>query len=739
MAKILVCVAWPYSNSALHLGHVTGSLLPPDIFAKYHILKGDDVLMVSGSDQHGTPVTVTAEKEGTTAEAVSERYHLINKKAIEDLGIGFSLFTKTHTQNHTDVVHDIFLNLLGKGLLYKKATMQYYCPKCTKFLPDRYVEGTCKKCGNERSRSDQCEACGSTFEPGELLNPRCTNCSTGPELRESEHYFLKLSEFQQPLLDYISNKDYWRHNVQLFTKNWLESGLKDRAITRDMTWGVSVPVPGYEGKVIYVWFEAVIGYLSASKEWAKMVGRPDAWKEYWMDPETRSYYFLGKDNIPFHTIIWPGILMGYGGLNLPYDVPANEYLTFKGEKFSKSRGVGIDVPSILQKFDSDLVRYYLAANMPEGKDSDFSWDDFDTKINNELVATLGNYYHRVLSFTQKNYGEVPALHLEGTEGERESVNSAIAQAKTELDAYLSTCQFKKALKVIMDLAQFGNIFFNSVAPWALFKTDREKCGSVLNLNLELVKALAIMTYPFLPRSAAEAWGMLGMNDKIGKGSWASIDVIMKPGQKLELPRPLFTKIVLVKESNPFQEFSKLNLRIATIKEVSDHPDASKLYVLKLDAGKEVQLVAGIKGYYTKEQLVGKNIVYISNLQPAKLRGVESQGMLLAAEADGKVFVLTPGIGAEPGDPVNSGMDQGEKLLTFQDFQKFVIRTGHTDGRNEVDIGRKVQVQYPTGTVVPAQAAVFLPTADAKEGLPLFTAKGIPITVDGELANGAQVR
>jgi methionyl-tRNA synthetase len=397
------------------------------------------------------------------------------------------------------------------------------------------------------------------------------------------------------------------------------------------------------------------------------------------------------------------------------------------------------VPSILNKFDSDLVRYYLAANMPEGKDSDFSWDDFDTKINNELVATLGNYYHRVLSFTQKNYGEVPVLHLEGVQGERESVNAAIAQAKIELDSYLSTCQFKKALKVIMDLAQFGNIFFNSVAPWALFKTDREKCGSVLNLNLELVKALAIMTYPFLPRSAAGAWEMLGMKDKIGKGSWTSIDMAITPGQKLELPKPLFAKIILDKVPSPFQEFSKLNLRIATIKEVSDHPDASKLYVLKLDAGKEVQLVAGIKGYYTKDQLIGKKIVYISNLQPAKLRGVESQGMLLAAEADGKVFVLTPGEGAEPGDPVNSGMEQGEKLLTFQDFQKFVIRTGHTDGVSEVDIGRKIRVQYPTGTSVLAQAAVFLPSADANEGLPLFTSKGIPITVDGELKNGAQVR
>jgi len=740
MEKVLVCVAWPYSNSAIHLGHVAGSLLPPDIFAKYHILRGDEVLMVSGSDQHGTPVTVTAEKEGTTAEAVAERYHKINKKAIEDLGIGFSLFTKTHTDNHFEVVHDVFRTLLAKGHLYKKGTMQYYCPKCTKFLPDRYVEGSCKKCGNERSRGDQCENCGTTFEPGELLNPRCTNCGTTPVLKESEHFFLRLSEFQQPLLDYVQKQDHWRANTQLFTANWLESGLKDRAITRDMSWGVPVPVPGNEGKVIYVWFEAVIGYLSASKEWAKLSGDAEAWRPFWTDPSTRGYYFLGKDNIPFHTIIWPAMLMGYGGLNLPYDVPANEYLTFKGEKFSKSRGVGIDVPSILQKFEPDLVRYYLAANMPEGKDSDFSWDDFDARINNELVATLGNYYHRVLSFTQKNYGEVPPMIMEGTEKERDEVFKAIAQAKVDLETYISTCQFKKALKAVMDLAQFGNRFFDAVAPWALVKTDKAKCGAMLNLNLEVVKALAIFSYPFLPFSSVKVWEMMGMKGTIGKGSWEQVDIVLDAGQKLLLPKPLFTKIVVEKEAaNVFQEFSKLNLKVAQIKDVQDHPNAEKLYVLKLDAGNEVQLVAGIKAYYAKDQLIGKKIVYISNLQPAKLRGVESQGMMLAAEMDEKVYVLTPSGDAAPGEPVSSGMEQGEKLISFSDFQKFIIRTGHTVGQNEVDIGRNVTVKFPAGAKVPSQVAVFLPTADAKEALPLYTLKGVPITVDGELGNGAQVR
>ena len=402
MAKVLVCVAWPYANSPIHLGHVAGSLLPPDLFSRYRRLRGDEVLMVSGSDQHGTPITVRAEKEKVTPLEVAERYHGINKKAIEDLDIEFSLFTKTHTENHIKVVSDVFLDLLQKGHLYEKSTLQYYCPSCEKFLPDRYVEGTCPACGNEKARGDQCEQCGKPFEGGELQGAKCVHCTTVPELRETKHHFIRLSAFQERLIDWVKDKPYWRPSVQLFTQNWLEAGLEDRPITRDMEWGVPVPLPGQEGKVIYVWFDAVIGYLSASMEWAQRSGDPDAWKAYWTDPQVRSYYFLGKDNIPFHTIIWPAILMGRGGLNLPYDVPANEFLTFKGDKVSKSRGTTIDIPSLLKTYEPDIIRYYVAANMPENKDADFSWEDFETKVNNELVATLGNYYHRVLSFTYKH-------------------------------------------------------------------------------------------------------------------------------------------------------------------------------------------------------------------------------------------------------------------------------------------------------------------------------------------------
>lgn len=693
--------------------------------------------MVSGSDQHGTPVTVRAEREGTSPEDIAEHYHRINAKAIEDLGIKFELFTKTHSPNHFEVVHEVFLKLLDNGYLYKKGTMQYFCPKCGKFLPDRYVEGVCRKCGNERARGDQCEKCGTTYEAGELDRVRCTTCSTEPELRETEHFFFKLSAFQEPLLDYVGNKDYWRTNVQLFTKNWLEAGLKDRAITRDMSWGVPVPLPGYDGKVIYVWFEAVIGYLSASKEWAKLSGQPDRWKDFWLNPVTKSYYFLGKDNIPFHTIIWPSILMAYGGLNLPYDVPANEFLTFKGETFSKSRGVGIDVPSLLEMFEPDVVRYYIAANMPENRDSDFSLDDFEAKVNNELVATLGNYYHRVLSFTFKNFGTVPVLV--SADQETIEVEEAISLTRRQVDEFVTTCQFKRALKSVMDLAQFGNQFFDKVAPWALLRTDKVKCGAVLNLNLEIVKALAVLSHAYLPNSSEKAWWYLGMKGAIASKGLGWLDERITSGQELVEPKPLYTKMSIEKGDERFKVFEALNLKVGEVVDVKPHPNAEKLMVLEVDIGKRIQIVAGLRHYYSEEALKGKKIVVVTNLQHAKLRGVESQGMLLAAEAGKRVKVLTPAGRTTPGDPVNSGLPQGEKEISFGDFQKIVLRVG-TLKDGQVQIGRLVKVKYPEKAILANKVALFLPSSDAQEALPLFTINGVAITVDGgDIEDGAQIR
>lgn len=712
-------------------------MLPPDIFSRYHRLRGDRVLMVSGSDQHGTPVTVRADKEGVSPEVIAERYHEMNKKAIEDMGIEFSLFTKTHTENHFRVVQDIFKRLLDKGHLELRETLQYYCPTCQRFLPDRYVEGRCLKCGNENSRSDQCDRCGATFEVGEIADPVCITCHSRPEMRFTKHYFFKLTDFEGPLLSYVQGNKHWRSNVQLFTRNWLESGLKDRPITRDMSWGVPVPIPGSEGKVIYVWFEAVIGYLSASIEWAASTGHPDAWKDFWMDEKVKGYYFLGKDNIPFHTIIWPSILMGYGGLNLPYDVPANEFLTFKGEKLSKSKGPSIDIPSILEQFDPDQIRYYLASNMPEGKDADFSWEDFETKVNNELVATLGNYFHRVLSFTHKNFHEVPPMS-DGLESEARQVEEAIAQAMAEVAANISVCQFKKGLKAVMDLAQFGNRFFDSCAPWSLLRSDRRRCGGVLHLNMRIVQALAVLGFPYLPFSMQRLWGLLANEGVLGDGSWEMISAPLNVGRPLPEPRPLYRKVEIPREGSQFSGFQALDLRIGLIRSVEDHPNADKLIVLKVDIGRPIQLVAGLKAYYGKEELIGKKVVVITNLQPAKLRGVESQGMVLAAEAGDKVRLLTPSGPAEPGDRVNSGMDVNGKVLSIQEFQAFILRTGTVIDDREADIGRRVKADT-SGLYRGQQAAFFLPREDAEVALPLYTERKVCIGVDGDLGNGAKVR
>jgi len=737
MERILVCTAWPYANGAIHLGHVAGSLLPPDIFAKFHRLKGNDVLMVSGSDQHGTPVTVRAEREGVSPQEVADRYHEINSRAIKDLGITYDLFTKTHTENHFEVVHDVFLRLLEKGHLYKRKMLQYYCPTCERFLPDRYVEGTCPECGYDKARGDQCDRCGMTFEAGSLESAGCTNCGTRPLLRETEHYFFRLSSFQRPLLEWIEDKHHWKQNVQTFTRKWLEAGLEDRAITRDMTWGVPVPLDGWENKVIYVWFEAVIGYLSASKEWAKGKGNPSGWEAFWKDDKAKHYYFLGKDNIPFHTIIWPAILMGYGGLVLPHDVPANEFLTFKGEQFSKSRGVGIDIPSLLERFDRDVIRYYVSVNMPENRDSEFSWEDFETKVNNELVATLGNYYHRVLSFTYRHFQEVPPFR--GEEGERERVLAEIAAAGRQYDEALSQCQFKRALRSVMDLAQYGNRYFDTVAPWSLIKEDRDRCGWVLNLNLEIVKALAVLSYPFLPRSAVEIWRLMGYQGNILAEGWRSLEERVPEHQALEEPRPLFSKVSIEREDSMFPDFKKLDLRVGEIKAVREHPNADTLLVLDVDIGKEVQLVAGLRGHYETDELEGKKIVVVANLKPARLRGVVSEGMLLAAEEGEKVLLLTPAGEAFPGDRVNSGISPSGKELDFQEFQKLKLVVGAPLSGGRVDVGREVELRVPGGVEVPRRVVVYLPSSDASVALALCTENGIPITCDGDISPGASVR
>src|SRR3954447_20142746 len=406
--RFLVCVAWPYANGSLHVGHIAGAYLPADVFARFHRQQGHDVLMVSGSDEHGTPITVRAEQEGVDPQVVTDRYHAEFLDCWQRLGISFDLFTRTGTANHRAVVHNVFRTLLDRGHLFKNTMLSPYCEVDQRFRLDRYVEGTCPHCGHAGARGDQCDNCGRPLDPTDLVDARCHFCGTPPVFRETEHYFLNLPAFNEQLLAWVREQEHWRPTVRRFTIGLLEAGLRPRAITRDIQWGVPVPVPGYENKRIYVWFEAVLGYLSASVEWATRQGDPEGWRPWWEDPSTRSYYFIGKDNISFHTIIWPAILMGRGGLNLPYDVPANEYMNLGGQKISTSRGWAIWLTELLARYDPDAIRYMVAANMPETRDTDWSMDEFFRRNNDELVATYGNLVHRNLTFLQRYFeGRVP--------------------------------------------------------------------------------------------------------------------------------------------------------------------------------------------------------------------------------------------------------------------------------------------------------------------------------------------
>ena len=543
--RIFIGVAWPYANGPLHLGQVAGCYLPADIFARYHRIKGNEVLMVSGSDSHGTPITIRADREGVTPDEVVDRYHAQFLESWERLGISFDLYTSTHTENHQQVVHDLFRVLLDRGYIYTGYTLLAYCPECGRFLPDRYVEGTCPNCGFPRARGDQCDRCGRTLDPQDLLEPRCALCGTTPEFRESEHFFLKLTAFQQPLLEWVSQQTHWRPNVLNFTRSYLEDGLKDRAISRDISWGVPVPLAGYEGKRIYVWFEAVTGYLSAAMEWAHRTGSNEKWQDFWKDPATKSYYFIGKDNIPFHTIIWPAMLMGYGDLNLPFDVPANEFLSLEGQKFSTSDNWAVWLPDYLERYDPDPLRYLLSINMPESSDADFSWSEFVRRNNEELVATYGNLVNRVLTFTYRNFdGKIP------TPGPLNELDEGLVQsAQTtmeDVDRNLYHCRFKSALGRAFSLAQETNRYLDHRAPWHSIKTDPQDAATTLWVAIRVINCLKVLLYPFLPFSAQKLHQFLGLAGRVEDDRWDFNQVMesVKAGQPLQQPTPLYTKLDL---------------------------------------------------------------------------------------------------------------------------------------------------------------------------------------------------
>ncbi len=538
--RILVAVAWPYANGSIHIGQVAGAYLPADIFARYHRMKGSDVLMVSGSDAHGTPVTLTAEQRGVTPEQVYSEYQTEFLDNWERLGITFDLFTTTHTENHQQVAQDIFSRLHDNGHIYKSTMEMPYCGTDNRFLADRYVEGVCPHCDYDGARGDQCDNCGRTLDPRDLKGIACRICGNTPEFSETEHFFIRLTAFEDKLLEWARKQEHWKSNVKNFTISFLEGGLRDRAITRDIDWGVPLPLEGYDGKRIYVWFEAVIGYLSASIEWAKNRGEPERWKDFWKS-DGRSYYFMGKDNIPFHTIIWPALLLGYGGLNLPYDVPANEYMNLEGFKLSTSRNWAIWLPEYLDRYDPDALRYVIAAGMPETSDSDFSWREYVRRNNDELVATYGNLVNRVLTMVSRNFdGVVPEP------GEPDELSAALlGEARERFDrttASLEAVRLRLALNTAMGLAQAANRYLEQAAPWRSVREDRTKAGAALWTGLAVIDCLKTLLYPFIPFSSERLHTMLGFDGSVTEAGWAWDPAATVPGRRIGRPEPLFAKL-----------------------------------------------------------------------------------------------------------------------------------------------------------------------------------------------------
>ncbi len=567
---ILIGVAWPYCNGEQHIGHIAGAYLPPDIFARYQRLRGRRVLMVSGSDTHGTPVTIRADEDGVTPADIVERYHPRFIDSYLRLGLTFDLFTHTDTQNHWDVTHDLFRRHLDKGYIYRATQQQIFDPKAERFLPDRYVEGTCPRCGAEGARGDQCDACGAIYDATELKNPRSRiTGNTNLEVRDTEHFFLDLGKLNEPLLEWVrAGKEHWRPNVLNFTRTQLEERkLRGRPITRDISWGITIPVPGYDDKRIYVWYDAVIGYLSASKEWSKLAGDPEAWRQWWdaaVNPGARAYYFIGKDNIPFHTIIWPGMLLACGGLNLPYDVPSNEYLNMAGRKFSKSRGNVIGINDVLDRYQPDAWRYALTAMAPEGNDVDFTWDDFVERVNNELLANWGNLVNRVVPFAVKRFdGKVPEP------GALDDADRALLdEARRGFDtvaALYEAVRPKAALQEINRLSKLANLHYSNKAPFKTIKADPQAAATTVYVTLQVIAWLNVLWSPILPHTAQRVHEMLGaagnlfgrqytetIEDARGRhlvlrydpsgavGRWEA--ETLEPGRRLGEPAPLIVKL-----------------------------------------------------------------------------------------------------------------------------------------------------------------------------------------------------
>lgn len=659
MARYMVTSALPYANGPLHLGHLAGAYLPADIYVRYMRMKGNDILFCSGTDEHGVPITITAEKMGLAPMEVVDRFHNVIAEDFRRFGIEFDNFSRTTRPEHVEFAQSVFLELLDHGHIVPREMKQLYCPSCSRYLPDRYISGTCPKCGSEDARGDQCESCGTWTEPFELKDPKCGICGSVPQTRETKHWFLMLDHFQSWLEGWLEGQIGWKSNVLKYCRSWLGDGLRERAITRDIAWGVPVPLPEARGKVLYVWFEALLGYISSTRECLRNRGYgPDEWKKYWQDPNTRLVQFIGKDNVVFHCIIEPAVLHGLKNYTLPWNVPANEFLNISGEKFSTSRGTGIGMGDYLEHFQPDPMRYALAVNAPETRDTDFSWTEYQSR-NNELADVLGNFLNRTLKFTAGRFeGRVPDGSCDPEAME------VIRKASGEIAELMDNFRFKKAASAAMDLAREGNRYFDTMQPWKTRKTDPDKCAETVATCLNFCASLAVVFEPFIPFSAEKMRKMLNIQSL----NWSDAGAeLLKPGHTLGNSEILFSKLedgfenVMLKpteealpEEEPvdFDDFMKIRFRVGRILLVEDIKKAKKLYKIQVDTGDRVRtVVAGMKEHYSKEELQGRLVAVVCNLKPVKLCGVLSEGMLMASDGGKGVFLLEPGSDALPGDTI----------------------------------------------------------------------------------------
>lgn len=661
--RYLITSALPYANGPIHIGHLAGVYIPSDIYTRFLRMKGVDVISICGSDEHGVPITLKARKEGVTPQEIVDRYHKINKKAFEDFGISFDIYSRTSNPVHYETASGIFKTLYDKGEFIEKTSEQYFDEEAGCFLADRYIMGTCPHCGNENAYGDQCEKCGTSLSPNDLINPHSTISGNKPVLRETLHWYLPLDKYEPWLRKWILEEHKeWKANVYGQCKSWLDQGLQPRAVSRDLDWGVPVPVDGATGKVLYVWFDAPIGYISATKELTA------DWEKYWKDNETKMVHFIGKDNIVFHCIIFPAMLKAEGSYILPENVPANEFLNLENDKISTSRNWAVWLHEYLQDFPGkqDVLRYALCANAPETKDNDFTWKDFQSRNNNELVAILGNFINRTLVLTNNYYeGRVPERG--NTRPEDELALSEIAIIKGNVETSLESYRFREALKEAMNLARLGNKYLADAEPWKVIKTDPERVKTIMNVALQITANLSVICEPFLPFSMATLRKWLNFSNM----NWeaAGLKDLLKPGHKINKPELLFEKIedevitkqidklLATKKANEaayskvlpgksaitFDDFSRIDIRTATILEAEKVPKTAKLLKLRIDTGLDIRtIVSGIAEYYEPEAIIGKQISIVANLEPRKIKGIESQGMILMAEdKDGKLVMVTP--------------------------------------------------------------------------------------------------